>query len=99
MANETASETAPQPDPLQDVHSREFWEHSWQNIQTDLRNLDSLPPETPVVDRLRQEVGVLIAITLHQERVLALLARDTAPKPKRSSTRKAKPAPGDEQDA
>ena len=94
-----ANETAPQPDPLQDVHSREFWEHSWQNIQTDLRNLDSLPPETPVVDRLRQEVGVLIAITLHQERVLALLARDTAPKPKRGYTRKTKAPVTDEQDA
>jgi hypothetical protein len=87
------------PDPLQDVHSTEFWEHSWANIQTDLRNLDNLPADTPVVDRLRQEVGVLIAITLHQERVLALLARDTAPKPKRAYTRKTKAPVTDEQDS
>ncbi len=90
-------EAAASFDALRDVHSPEFWQHSWANIRTGLENLHLLPPETPPTEAQRQEIVVLIAITLHQERVLDILARDTAPKPKRTYTRKAKAVPTDEQ--
>jgi hypothetical protein len=92
-------EPMPSPYALRDVHSPEFWQHSWANIRTDLENLRNLPPETPPTEVQRQQIGVLVAITLHQERVLEILARATAPKPKRPYTRRAKAASSDEQPA
>jgi hypothetical protein len=84
------TETVPKPDPAQNVHTYEHWDANWSHIRSDLARIDALPAGSP--ERQREEVAFLIAVTLHQERVLEILARESAPKPKRTYIRKAKVA-------
>jgi hypothetical protein len=73
-------------DPLKDVHSPEFWDHSLGHLDHDLARMDALlntlPPTSQEAVVVRELGAFLVTAVRHQERVLLQLAQDTAPKPK-----------------
>ena len=81
-------------DPLADVHSPEFWDHSLGYLDPDLARMDALihnlPPTSPEAVAVREIGSFLVAVVRHQEKVILQLAQDTAPKPRKPRTQKAK---------
>jgi hypothetical protein len=89
------SKTTPErPDPLQDIHSPEFWARDTANVNAVFARFQVMRPEEATIDDLRQFAAETIRLLIHTRQILrqtCLEYQPTPPKPARKPrTRKPK---------
>ena len=99
------AETHP-ADPLRDVHTPQFWDHSIGHLEPDLARVievaNNLAPTSPEAIALRGLTAFVVEVIKHQELTLRQVALDTAPplpKPPRKPRAMRQPKPIITQDA
>jgi hypothetical protein len=86
-------EPAPAPDAVNDIHRPEFWAEDTANINARLEYFRNMRPDEATLQELQAFAAEMIRIVLHDRRVLRQMALDTALKPRRPYSRRAKPEP------